>query len=119
MELENIKSDHTKKPDSLDMRISASKNSNPSSYYGQAYTYIMNWSLIKSSDKSSHESQLIKKFPSFNLEGDTVTKIKNDGMPIDPHFANPYQQTKTGQHTNKSIRQTMIYQKQFSLHALI
>ena len=49
----------------------------------------------------------------MNLEGDALFQIQNGGIPLYPHFSNPYQQITTGQHKNHSKIYTTIYHNFF------
>ena len=57
--------------------------------------------------------------PPWTLKATLYFNLKNGGMPLDPHYANPYQQTKPDQHTNKSKQNITIYLNFFSHRKLI
>ena len=90
MKLDKITADHTKIIDSFNMNISAITLNKTSSSYEQPFDYIIKWSLLKSTGKYSHASQFTKNMSSANLEGDTLLKFKNYGVPFIPPSDNTY-----------------------------
>ena len=67
MKPDEIKADHMKIINSLDMKISSITSNKPSLSYEQPYSNITKWPLLKSSDKYSHELQFTKPLSSMNL----------------------------------------------------
>ena len=102
MKRDDIKSDHVKTINSLDIKISAITPKRRSSYYEQPYDYITNCPLLKPPEKYLHASKFTKHMSLTNLEVDTLPQLQNVGMPFVPPSANTYQQKRSGHHKNIS-----------------
>ena len=87
MKLDEIKSDHVKTINSLDIKIPSITSNNPSLSYEKPSADLTKTPLLKSPDKSSHASQF---FPLQTLKATLYFNFKNDGMTIDLNSANPY-----------------------------
>ena len=109
MKLDEIKANHVKTIDSLDMKISTTTSNKYSSSYEQLSSDITKCKIIISSDKYSHVSQSTKHFYSMNLEGNNLLQLQNSRIPFFLTSANTYQQTIYGWYTNLLKHQNMIY----------
>ena len=113
MKLDEIKDEHMKNINSIDVKISAIISNKPSSYSEQLTDDLVKCLLLKSPYKSSNASHFTKTIPPLTLKDIVYLKFKNGGMPLYPHFYNTYQQTTAGKHTNRSKIKTTIYHNLF------
>ena len=89
------------------MKISDLNSSKPSSLYDQYSDDLIQWSLLKSPEKS-HASQFTKHLSYITLKGNTLLQIQKWWNVVFLTSANIYQQTRAGQYTDLSEQKITI-----------
>ena len=75
VKLGEIKSEHIKNIDPIEIKVSAITSNKSSSYSEEPTTDIVKLPLLKLTDKYSHASQFNKYLSSLNFEVDTLLQI--------------------------------------------
>ena len=92
MKIDQIKADHIKTINQLDMKISSIASNKPSSYYEQPSTDLTKYPLIKSPVNLHMHHYSPKIYPPWILKVTLFFIFKNGGVPFIMYYSNPYQQ---------------------------
>ena len=114
MKLDELKTDHMKTTNLFETKLSAITSNFFYLSSEKPSADLIKWPLLNPSDKASHTSQLTKNIPPWTLKAPLYLNFKNGGIPLYPHYENPYQQKRYYRHTNPSNQKLMVYQH-FSL----